>query len=335
MNTIYTVEEMKKYIDEYGISYGEISKKSNVPISTVQKIFGGLVKKPRKSTLELLSKFFIYYDWKSIGKLDSGDGLYSLNQLETIGMVAEKHQLDILQKINESNSPHNNTNGNNYNNDNIYINGSSAPKINNNSSDSSNDIFSQKKYTYNDYAKLELPKGVRVEVMDGRLIRMDSPSIRHQLIAGELYRLISNYIRSNHGKCVPFVSPIDARLEYRADGSDKTILEPDVSIICDKDKLTGMKTINGAPDFIAEITSPSTKKYDMYDKMNKYRITGVREYWVLDYDSDKIIKYNFEKDGELSMYSFSDKVSVDIYEDNEHPLIIDFAEIKEYIESMT
>ena len=65
---IYTVNEMKRFVDEYGLSYGEISEKSGVPISTVQKIFGGLVKKPRKSTLESLSKVFIYYNIVNMNK---------------------------------------------------------------------------------------------------------------------------------------------------------------------------------------------------------------------------------------------------------------------------
>ena len=96
----------------------------------------------------------------------------------------------------------------------------------------------------------------------------------------------------------------------------------------------GAKTVNGAPDFVVEVISPSNRKYKMYEKMNKYRECGVREYWVIDYDKDKIIKYNFEKDGEIFMYSFADKVPVDIYSENDDPLVIDFAEIKEYIDSI-
>ena len=302
---IYTVDEMKKFIDEYGISYGEISEKSGVPISTVQKIFGGLVKRPRKSTLETLSKVFIYYDWKQLEKLPQ-QGFYSMEELDTVGMVAEKHQYDIL-----------------------YNKGSSAMDLSDGAT--SSDIYTQTGYTYNDYVKLQLPDGVRVEVLDGKIIKMDAPTTRHQIIAGEVYLRVANYIRSNKGKCLPLISPVDVRLEYKEDGSDRTVFEPDVLIVCDKKKLEGAKTVNGAPDFVVEVISPSNRKYDTYVKLNKYRMCGVREYWVVDYDRNSIIKHFFENDSEVAMYSFDDKVPVSIYEGK---LVIDFAEIKEYIESI-
>ena len=88
---MYTVSEMKKFRDEYGISYEEISKKSGVPISTVQKIFGDIVKRPRKSTLEALSKVFVIYDWRRVTDLPN-DYSYSRKDLDTIGMVAEKNR---------------------------------------------------------------------------------------------------------------------------------------------------------------------------------------------------------------------------------------------------
>lgn len=322
MGIIYTVSEMKRFINEYGITYGEIAKKSGVPISTIQKIFGGLVKKPRSKTLESLSEVFIYYDWKNIGSLATEDGLYTRDQLDTIGMVAEEHQYDVLKKNRGISDESYST---------TYSKGSSAINLDENST---SDIFTQTGYTYNDYTKLELPKGIRVEVLDGKLIKMEAPTTRHQIIAGELFVICRDYVRKNKGKCVPFISPVAVRLGYKEDGSDKTVLEPDFLIVCDKNKILGAKTVNGAPDFVVEVISPSNRKYKMYEKMNKYRECGVREYWVIDYDKDKIIKYNFVKDGEIFMYSFADKVPVDIYAANDDPLVIDFAEIKEYIESI-
>lgn len=302
---MYTVEKMKKLMDEYGISYKDISKETGVPISTVQKIFGGIVKKPRQSTLEALSKFFVYYDWQSQNTIPK-QGEYSRDQIASIGMVSDKHQFDI-----------------------IYNKGSSALDLN--SGSTSGEIYTQSGYTYNDYVKLNLPEGVRVEVLDGRLIKMEIPTTVHQVIAGEIYRLCSNFIRSRKGDCVPFIAPVAVRLEYQEDGSDTTIFEPDVLIVCDKDKIKGMKTVNGAPDFIVEVLSPSNRKYEMYDKLHKYRTSGVREYWVIDYEHNKIIKHFFENDGEIMMYTLEDKVPVDIYNGK---LVIDFKEIKEYIETI-
>ena len=192
----------------------------------------------------------------------------------------------------------------------------------------------RKNYTYNDYKMMEVTNDSRVEVFDGELVSVDIPSTMQRVIVGELYMCFRNYSSSKNGEYVAFMSPVAVRLEYKEDGSDKTILEPDFLIVCDRDKILGAKTVNGAPDFVVEVISPSNRKYKMYEKMNKYRECGVREYWVIDYDKDKIIKYNFEKDGEIFMYSFADKVPVDIYSENDDPLVIDFAEIKEYIDSI-
>ena len=129
-----------------------------------------------------------------------------------------------------------------------------------------------------------------------------------------------------------YTSPYEKEIiEYKEDGSDKTVFEPDVLIVCDKDKIKGLKTINGAPDFVVEVLSNSNRKYEMYDKLHKYRTCGVREYWVVDYDHNKIIKHYFENDGEIMIYSMEDKVPVDIYGGK---LEIDFKEIKEYIDGI-
>ena len=283
-----TAKKMKEYIDKYGITYGEISEGTGVPISTVQKIFGGIVKKPRRETLENLSGFFLQF-------MKDGSGF-----------VAEQSGFNT-----------------------VYSKGSSA--VDTREGLSSGVLYTQSGYTFNDYSHLKLPEGVRVEVLDGRLIRMDAPTTRHQVIAGEIYRLASNFIRASHGKCIPLISPVDVRLEYKDDGSDMTIFEPDVIIVCDKKKIEGLKTVNGSPDFVVEVASPSSRKYDMNDKMNKYRTSGVREFWLVDYDRNKIIKYTFEGDGDIFIYTFDDVVPVEIYDGK---LAIDFGEIKEYIESI-
>ena len=98
-------------------------------------------------------------------------------------------------------------------------------------------------------------------------------------------------------------------------------LEPDISVICDKNKLTD-EGCKGASDWIIEIVSPSSRPMDYSKKLFKYRSAEVREYWIVDPMKQQIIVYNFERDT-FGEYSFSDKVKVGIYEDVE----IDFAEI--------
>ena len=99
-------------------------------------------------------------------------------------------------------------------------------------------------------------------------------------------------------------------------------LEPDISVICDKDKLTD-EGCKGAPDWIVEIVSPSSRPIDYNKKLFKYRTAGVREYWIVDALNQLIMVYNFEHDT-FEQYSFSDKVRAGIYGDLE----IDFSEIE-------
>ena len=98
-------------------------------------------------------------------------------------------------------------------------------------------------------------------------------------------------------------------------------VEPDISIICDKNKLDD-KGCNGAPDWIIEIVSPSSKRMDYYIKLFKYRTAGVREYWIVDPIREMILVYDFEND-DYEQYSFSEIVKVQIYDDFE----IDFTTI--------
>lgn len=171
--------------------------------------------------------------------------------------------------------------------------------------------------TLEDY--YSLPDNTRAELIDGYLIFMDAPTINHQEIIGELYYNIRQYIKSNKGLCKVLLSPVDVRL----DNDDKTILEPDLIIVCDEEKNDG-KRINGAPDFVAEVVSLSSRKRDYLVKLNKYWVSGVREYWIIDPDSRRVTVYNFngpEDNFQIQVYTFEDKIQVSIFEN----LIIDFS----------
>ena len=114
---------------------------------------------------------------------------------------------------------------------------------------------------------------------------------------------------------------IPAPFAVHLDEASNTYVEPDISVICDKNKLDD-NGCNGAPDWIIEIVSPSSKKMDYLLKLFKYRSAGVREYWIVDAAKNRIMVYNFEHDS-IEDYSFSDTIKAGIYED----LSIDFSEI--------
>jgi segregation and condensation protein B len=139
-------------------------------------------------------------------------------------------------------------------------------------------VRKQEYYTYADY--LTWDDKVRYELIDGMPYMMASPSQKHQEISGELFRQLGNFLLGK--PCKPFHAPFDVRLN--ANKSDDTVVQPDLLVVCDHSKLDG-KSVNGAPDFIIEILSPSTMSYDLIIKLNKYMRSGVREYWVVDPES--------------------------------------------------
>lgn len=153
-----------------------------------------------------------------------------------------------------------------------------------------------------------LPDGERAELIDGQIYYMSPPSWTHQRISSRLHQLIANYIDSKNGTCQVLAAPFAVFLNQ----DDINYYEPDISIICDLSKLDE-KGCHGAPDWIIEIVSPSSRKMDYYKKLFKYRTAGVREYWVVDPDRNQTTVYNFEQDN-MEEYSFDKNVPVGIYE---------------------
>ena len=162
-----------------------------------------------------------------------------------------------------------------------------------------------------------LPDGKRAELIDSQIYYMAPPSRKHQDITGELFGIIREYIKLKSGSCRPYVSPFAVFLNE----DDKNYVEPDISVICDHNKLTD-KGCSGAPDWIIEIVLPGSRRMDYFTKLFKYRTAGVREYWIVDPDKKRITVYDFEYE-DTRDYTFSDSVKAGIYED----LYIDFSDI--------
>ena len=176
-------------------------------------------------------------------------------------------------------------------------------------------------YTVEDYYLI--PKERRVELIDGVIYDMASPTAIHQILSTELCNIIRSYISKQKGRCIVMAAPMDVQL----DCDDKTMVQPDVMVVCDRDKITS-KCIYGAPDLAVEILSDSTKKKDMYVKLGKYMEAGVREYWLVDPNRKKVIVYDFEAEVTPVIYGFSSKVPVGIFGGE---CEVDFADIYEYI----
>ena len=163
----------------------------------------------------------------------------------------------------------------------------------------------EKRYTSDDY--WNLPDGERAELINGQLYMMAPPSRLHQELVHQLSRVIGNYISDKRGDCKIYPAPFAVNLN----ADDTVYVEPDISVICSKDKLTDKGCV-GAPDFIIEIVSPGSRKLDYSIKNGKYAEAGVREYWIVNPATKSVMVYDF-KNGESASYSFNDQIPVAIY----------------------
>lgn len=165
----------------------------------------------------------------------------------------------------------------------------------------------QKEETYTVEDIYSLPAGERAELIDGKIYYMAPPSTRHQMLVMDLSYQIKDYIERNKGECEVFPAPFAVFLNE----NDRNYVEPDISVICDKKKITE-RGCDGSPDWIIEIVSSSSRQMDYFKKLFRYRTAGVREYWVVDPEKKIVTVYNFEQD-RMDEYCFGLEVPVGIY----------------------
>ena len=271
------IETMIAIKKEFSISYSTISEASGVPISTVQKVLGGITK-PRNSTAEALAKALT--------------GFIKQGSPRWMGAVSFEELLI--------------SHDNNYGL-------SKAEGFENKSSG---------EYEVSDYENL--PEDIRVELIDGYFYEMEAPTKKHQVILQEILIQLTSQIRKNKGGCKVYMAPSDVQL----DESNKTIVQPDLFILCNKDMIKNSRRTVGAPEFVIEVLSESTRKKDMTLKLNKYEACGVKEYWIIDPNKEYIIKYFFENMSLTNIYTFNDIVPLELYEGK---ISVDFSEIKSEI----
>lgn len=169
-------------------------------------------------------------------------------------------------------------------------------------------LAQQLTYTVDDiYA---LPEGQRAELIDGQIYDMAPPNTMHQRILMNLSGEVRDHIKKHNGNCEVFPAPFAVFLNK----DNQNYVEPDISVICDKNKIND-KGCAGAPDWIIEIVSPSTQRMDYGIKLFKYRTAGVKEYWVVNPATRTVNVYDFEHEEKTQQYSFDDDIPVCIYED--------------------
>ena len=284
-----TIEEMKNRKREMGLSYEMLSQLSGIPVPTLQKIIHGKTRAPRYQTVCALERVLGQQKDPQPGR-----GSFPFKEPRQESCVKEPS----FEYGSSS--------------------GSSADAENGTDADTGVPRYlvtpegeyiwtMQGSYTVEDY--LQLPDEKRVELIDGVIYDMGAPRYLHQEIAGEIHRQIANYILDHNGKCRVYIAPADVQL----DNDNRTMVQPDVFILCDRSKSDSLR-MYGAPDFVLEVISPSTKRKDFVIKTAKYMNAGVREYWILDPYREIVIIYFFEEEDTPQICGLEKPIPIRIYD---------------------
>jgi len=151
----------------------------------------------------------------------------------------------------------------------------------------------EQKWTYAEYKAWELKPNERFELIDGTAYALAAPNTEHQGISMVLSAKLFNYFEGK--TCRPFAAPFDVRLFYEEDESDDTVVQPDLVVVCDSEKL-GKEGCRGAPDLVIEILSPSNTAVEMHRKLSLYERAAIREYWVVDPEEKLVEAYHLGED---------------------------------------
>ena len=271
-----TIEEMKKRKTELGLTSQMISLISGVPLGTVQKIFAGTTRAPRRFTLEALEK--------------------ALSHPDSFGNTADRHAPVAEERCQNYDRPRQDS----------ILRETPAPY----GTTIRPDIAAgNHRYTLDDY--YALPDDQRVELIDGIFYDMAAPSSLHQLILMHLSYLFDDCAAQHNMPCVVLIAPFDVRL----DRDNYTMVQPDLLVLCNRQDYLHMKRLEGAPDLAVEILSPSTRSKDMILKLYKYEKAGVREYWIIDPEHQAVTVHFFDTDHyDPARYTFHDQIPVAISE---------------------
>jgi Uma2 family endonuclease len=158
-----------------------------------------------------------------------------------------------------------------------------------------NSLDLSQSYTYADYLTWNFKE--RLEILKGKIFKMSpAPSRKHQEVSIKLFRKFDRYFETK--SCNIYYAPFDVRLKnFKKSTSDQeisTVVQPDICVICDKEKLDDRGCL-GAPDLIIEILSPGNSKKEMDIKFDLYEENGVKEYWIVEPYQKSILIYTLQK----------------------------------------
>ena len=280
------LQEMRECKRALGYSNETLAELSGVPLATVQKVLSGITKSPRQKTVEALSK--VLGAGMPAGRPAISNYSVQIRRGESSSGIENKTEniIESARSIRTESYPE-------------VFTGIRSVVREDDRPNTIEDIYA-------------LPDGTRAELIDGRLYYIPTPTRTHQKITGEMYLAAAAYIKAYHKECEVYIAPFGVYLN----GDDSLYVEPDLSIIRDTSRLSERGCM-GAPDWIIEVVSAPSRKTDYAVKLNKYRQSGVREYWIVDPSLRTVLTYVFDDDRNVEdadLYPFEAEIESSLFE---------------------
>ena len=288
------IEDLKKRKEELGYTNEMVSALSGVPLGTVQKFFGGATSRPRLNTLQSIE--CVLFPEK-----------HSPKEAALYRDIVHNLTLDYAENVSEMPA--------------FYEYSADVPVEQRRIYEKVSSWKEPGEFTVEDWENC--PDGSWMELIDGILYDRNYPTKQHHFITTKLIVQLDNAIEKAGKPCL-VLGPVGVQPDEK---DEKTGVIPDIAIICDREKYTKDEAkIIGAPDFVAEVLSPSTERYDRTIKFDKYWTAGVREYWLINIEKREVWVYKLDKSAVITKYSFEDQIPLGISEGN---IIIDFKSISD------
>ena len=280
------LQEMRECKRALGYSNETLAELSGVPLATVQKVLSGITKSPRQKTVEALTK--VLGAGMPAGSSAISNYSVQIRRGESSSGMENKTEntIESARSIRIESYPE-------------VFTGIRSVVREDDRPNTIEDIYA-------------LPDGTRAELIDGRLYYIPTPTRTHQKITGEMYLAAAAYIKAHHKECEVYIAPFGVYLN----GDDSIYVEPDLSIIRDTSRLSERGCM-GAPDWIIEVVSAPSRKTDYAVKLNKYRQSGVREYWIVDPSMRTVLTYVFDDDKNVEdadLYPFEAEIESSLFE---------------------
>ena len=270
-----TADDMKKSKEINRFTYEQIAKASGIPLATVQKVLTGQTKDPRNATMQALSS-----------------GMLLLEEAAAVPLIAAEEVVPFQVRKKKASD----------------VEGNLARK-------QELPVFFEDwdpgyhptvRHTIEEAEAI--PEDIRVELIDGVFYNMASPLRVHQALIMYLTHSFLQFILENGGSCEVYNGPAGVQL----DRDQYTLVEPDIFVLCEPEKYDE-RLVQGAPDLVVEVLSPTGIRKDTMLKLHKYMAAGVKEYWIVDPKQRTLIVYQLSGES-MKVYSFDDTIPVGIWD---------------------